>query len=179
MRNWFRLAVLVLVAVALAGFIARHVRGTAAVPAGVPAPPLELSDTEGRVVSLSALRGKVVAINFWASWCGPCRQEIPDLAELYAAHRGQCFELLGVAEESGGHDEVVAAARKLGVTYPVLIDRDQKAEEAFRVPGYPRTYLIDVDGRVRTVIRGSVDRAELERVLAPLLAEAPAACPRA
>jgi cytochrome c biogenesis protein CcmG/thiol:disulfide interchange protein DsbE len=177
MRRWFRLFVLALLAVAVAELYARHKGGR--VPAGTPAPSITLHDTDGRRVSLDDLRGKVVALNFWATWCGPCLQEIPDLVRVYAANRNRCFEMLGVAEESGAREEVVAAARKLGVNYPVLLDLDGRAGDAFRIPGYPRTFLIDVDGRIRKVFEGAVDREDLEKALTPLLAEAPAACPRA
>ncbi len=118
-------------------------------------------------------------MNFWAAWCGPCLEEIPDLTKVYAANRGKCFELLGVAEESGTRDEVLAAARKLGMNYPVLLADDGKVSDAFKIPAYPRTFLIDVDGRVRKVFEGAVERAVLERALAPLLSEAPSSCPRA
>jgi len=179
MKSWPNLILLVLLAVAVAGFLARRSHGAGAATSGQPAPALELADTEGRVVSLADLRGQVVAVNFWASWCPPCRQEIPDLAQIYAAHHRECFELLGVAEESGGRDEVVQAARKLGISYPILLDAERKAGEAFRVPAYPRTYLIDAQGRIRSVFRGAVDREEFERALAPLLDDPHATCPRA
>src|SRR5271167_901542 len=101
MTRWHSLALVLLAAVAVSGLVARHSRAALGA-AGVPAPRLELDDTEGRVVSLDHLRGRVVALNFWASWCPSWQQEIPDLAKVYAQHRSTCFELLGVAEESGG-----------------------------------------------------------------------------
>ena len=66
---------------------------------------------------------------------------------------------------------MVSTARKLGINYPVLFDDDAKVGDAFRIPGYPRTYLVDVSGRIRTVFEGTVDREGLERALAPLLAD--------
>ncbi len=180
MRTALKLAVVALLALAVGRMYERlHAPAPAAPPAGADAPPLALRDTTGRDVSLAGLRGKVVAVNFWATWCGPCRQEIPDLARVYEAHRGRCFELLGVAEESGGRDDVIAAARRLGINYPVLLDERGVAGDAFRIPGYPRTFLIDVNGKVRNVFAGAVEREVLESALAPLLAEAPASCPRA
>jgi cytochrome c biogenesis protein CcmG/thiol:disulfide interchange protein DsbE len=179
MKNWLKLSLLALLAFAATQIYLQRGSRNPGVPSGAPAPEFTLPDTSGTLVSLEALRGKVVAVNFWATWCGPCREEIPDLAKVYAAHRGKCFEMLGVAEESGGRDEVLPVAQKLGVNYPVLLDDEGKAGDAFRIPGYPRTFLIDVDGRIRKIFEGPVGSEDLERALAPLLSEAPASCPRA
>ena len=172
-----KLGLLAVAAVAGGELVARQ--RAARVPQGTPAPAFTLRDTNGRDVSLASLRGKVVAVNFWAAWCGPCRNEIPELAKLYTSKKGKCFEMLGLAEESGTRDEVVDAARKLGINYPVLLDDDGKVSDDFKITAYPRTFLIDVDGRIRKVFEGEVDRAELEAGLAPLLAETPTSCPRA
>jgi cytochrome c biogenesis protein CcmG/thiol:disulfide interchange protein DsbE len=144
-----------------------------------PAPPFALRDMGGKEFSLQGLRGKVVAVNFWATWCAPCRQEIPDLVRVYAAKHDQCFELLGVAEESGSAENVVATARKLGINYPVLNDVDGAMADAFRVRAYPWTFLLDAQGRIRGVFEGPVEKGDFERALAPLLSEAPSSCPRA
>jgi cytochrome c biogenesis protein CcmG, thiol:disulfide interchange protein DsbE len=179
MKNWIKLSLLALIAIATTELYLQRARGRARVPSGVAAPAFTLPDTNGRDVSLDALKGRVVALNFWATWCGPCQEEIPELAKIYSQHKDKCFEMLGVAEESGARDQVVAVAHKLGVNYPVLLDDEGKAGDAFRIPGYPRTFLIDVDGRIRKVFEGAVEREDLERALVPLLAEAPASCPRA
>lgn len=176
MKSWSTLAILALLAI-LVGEI-WYLRGHRRTTVGAPAPPVSLEDTEGRRVSLDGLKGRVVALNFWATWCGPCQQEIPDLASVYSANRGKCFQLLGVTEESA-REEVLAVARKLGVNYPVLLDGDGKVGDAYKIAGYPRTVLIDVKGRVRRVFEGPVGRAEFERALLPLLAEAPESCPGA
>lgn len=173
-----KLALLAVVAIASTELYLARARNAAKVPSGVEAPAFTLPDTGGQPVTLASLKGKVVAVNFWATWCGPCQEEIPDLAKVYAAHRSKCFEMLGVAEESGARDEVVAVATKLGVNYPVLLDDEGKAGDAYKIPGYPRTFLIDVDGRIRKVFEGAVERDELEKALTPLLAEAPASCKR-
>ena len=178
MRSWLKLAVLALVAIAVTELLLYRAR-TVKVPAGTAAPGFTLPDTFGRQVSLEALKGKVVAVNFWATWCGPCREEIPELTQVYAENRGKCFEMLGIAEESGPRDEIVATAGKLGVTYPVLLDQDGKVGDAFKIPGYPRTFLLDTSGRIRKVFAGQLDGDSLREALAPLLREAPASCPRA
>jgi cytochrome c biogenesis protein CcmG, thiol:disulfide interchange protein DsbE len=175
MNRWIKLlflAVLIVTAFELGVHRAWRGKGT---PAGAQAPAFTLPSANGGEVSLERLRGSVVAVNFWATWCGPCREEIPELARVYAARQGRCFEMLGVAEESGDHREVTDTARKLGINYPVLFDDDAKVGDAFHIPGYPRTYLIDVAGRVRHVFEGQLEPGELDRALSPLLAE----CPRA
>ncbi len=179
MKSWIKLALLAVLAVTATELYLSHARKASRVPQGIAAPAFTLPDTSGKAVSLDSLKGKVVALNFWATWCPPCREEIPELAKVYSAHKSKCFEMLGVAEESGARDQVVSMAQKLGVNYPVLLDDDGKAGDAFRIPGYPRTFLIDVDGRIRTVFEGAIERDELEKALMPLLAEAPASCPRA
>jgi len=178
MRRWLEGVALVAVVAAAVQLFLGLPRGRSRVATGVPAPAFALPDTEGRMVSLEGLRGRVVAVNFWATWCPACREEIPDLARLYAAHRGSCFELLGIASESGTREEVVAVASKLGVNYPVLLDAAGKVGDEFRIPGYPRTYLVDAGGSIRRVFEGAVEQAELEGALAPLLAETSGQCPR-
>jgi cytochrome c biogenesis protein CcmG, thiol:disulfide interchange protein DsbE len=173
MAGWKKLAILGVAAAAAAEL---YLRSGAAAPVEGAAPPFELSDLQGHPVSLAGLRGRVVAVNFWASWCAPCREEIPDLSRVYQAHRDQCFEMLGVAEESGGREDVEESARRFGISYPVLHDPQGQAAEAFKIPGYPRTILIDHQGRIRSTFEGAVDRAELESALGPLLAAAPTGC---
>jgi cytochrome c biogenesis protein CcmG, thiol:disulfide interchange protein DsbE len=169
MRSWIKLA-----AVVVAAFVAGQLLvapSRSPIPQGDEAPPLALPDLRGQMVDLATLRGKVVAVNFWASWCPPCRQEIPELAEVWTELRGRCFELLGVAEESGREDvERLASA----IPYPILLDEKAEALSAWRVAGYPRTYLLDVEGRVRHVFDGALRKRQLAEAIRPLL---PATCP--
>jgi cytochrome c biogenesis protein CcmG/thiol:disulfide interchange protein DsbE len=177
MKGWLKLALLGAVAVAAAEVWLRA-RDAAEPPLENAAPAFTLPDLQGKPVSLQALRGRVVAVNFWATWCGPCREEIPELSRVYAANKDRCFEMLGIAEESGGRDDVADSARRFGINYPVLLDDGGRIGEAFKIPGYPRTYLIDHEGRVRRTFTGAVDRADLDAALEPLLAAAPRTCPR-
>ena len=168
--NRFAKTVLLVVAAVVAGQLL--VRGAQPPqPAGEGAPPLALPDLGGRAVDLARLRGKVVAVNFWATWCPPCRQEMPDLAAVWNEHRGRCFELLGVAEESAREDVAKMAS---AIPYPVLLDERAEALQQWGVSGYPVTFLLDTQGKVRQVFTGGVGKRELTDAIRPLL---PATCP--
>jgi cytochrome c biogenesis protein CcmG/thiol:disulfide interchange protein DsbE len=169
MANWIKLAVLAVAAVVVVQLFVQ--RSQPALDAGSAAPPLVLPDLGGRTVDLAGLKGKVVAVNFWATWCGPCQVEIPELAEVWNDHKDRCFELLGVAEESARED-VHAMARS--IPYPILVDERAEALSAWRVAGYPRTYLVDAQGNVRQVFQGAISRRQLEEAMRPLL---PSSCP--
>ena len=122
-------------------------------------------------MDLAQFRGKVVAVNFWASWCPPCRAELPELAEVWTDHRGRCFELLGVAEESAREDVTRMATV---IPYPILLDERAEALSAWGVAGYPKTFLLDADGKVRRVFEGAIGKRQLAEAIQPLL---PATCP--
>jgi peroxiredoxin len=132
----------------------------AALPAvGAPAPDFALQSSTGRNLRLSELRGEVVLINFWATWCGPCRQEMPQLGRLYAQYREAGFTLLGInIDDSRANAE--AMMKKLGVGFPTLFDGDKRVARLYDVDTMPATLLIDRDGRVRYVHRGYRDGYE-------------------
>jgi cytochrome c biogenesis protein CcmG/thiol:disulfide interchange protein DsbE len=169
MRSWIKLALLAVAAVVVTQLLVQ--RSQPPVPPGESAPPLSLPDLAGRTVDVAKLRGKVVAVNFWATWCAPCLEEIPELAQVWNEHRGRCFELLGVAEESAREDVARMAAT---IPYPVLFDERAVALSAWRVPGYPRTYLLDAEGKIRQVFEGALRKGKLEEAIRPLL---PGTCP--
>jgi cytochrome c biogenesis protein CcmG/thiol:disulfide interchange protein DsbE len=146
-------------------------RGAPARGSGDPAPPLALTDLAGRRLDVGKLRGKVVAVNFWATWCSPCRDEIPELARFWTEHRGRCFELVGVAEESAREDVARLAS---AIPYPVVVDDRAEALAPWGVQGYPVTFVLDPEGHVRQVFTGGISRGELEDAVKPLL---PATCP--
>ncbi len=171
MRNAPRLAILVLAAVIVGqALIRRSPRPTTSGP-GAPAPELVLRSLDGSPYDLSARRGRVVAVNFWATWCAPCREEMPELAEAWRRGRGRCFEVVGVAEESA-RDDVEQVARS--IPYPIVVDERAAAAAAWKIRGYPATFVVDADGKVRHTFEGAVQRGELEDAVRPLL---PASCP--
>ncbi len=173
MRNGVKLALVAATAVIVTQvLVQKQHREPPPQPGGKAAPALALPDLGGKTVTLAGLKGKVVAVNFWATWCGPCQAELPDLAAAWRDHQGKCFELLGVAEESGRED-VAQMAKK--IPYPVLVDQDAGLLDTWGVDSYPTTFLVDAQGQVRKVFHGTVERDELAREVAPLL---PSSCPR-
>jgi peroxiredoxin len=121
--------------------------------ATVVATDFSLPSRDGGTVRLSELRGQVVMINFWASWCGPCRQEMPLLQQLYGKYEPLGFTLLGVNVEPDS-TQAQDWLKKVSVSFPILFDRDNKVSEQFGVEAMPSTVLIDRDGNVRHVHRG-------------------------
>jgi peroxiredoxin len=118
-----------------------------------PAPDFTLRQVDGPNLRLGEQRGRVVMVNFWATWCGPCRIEMPHLARLYDKYRGSGFVLLGVNIDDDPN-AAKALAGKLGIKFPVLLDTDKRVVAAYDLNAMPATVLIDRDGRVRHLHRG-------------------------
>jgi peroxiredoxin len=120
---------------------------------GQPAPDFALKSAEGNNLRLSEYRGEVVLINFWATWCGPCRQEMPLLDDLYKRYERVGFRLLGVNidEDSG---RAMQMADELGVSFPVLFDEKKEVSRLYQVEAMPVTLLVDREGTVRHVHLG-------------------------
>ncbi|MES9993504.1 MAG: TlpA disulfide reductase family protein [Candidatus Thiodiazotropha sp.] len=117
------------------------------------APDFTLKSSEGVNLKLSELRGQVVMVNFWASWCGPCRQEMPLLQQLFERYQSLGFTLLGV-----NVDEDRAAADKmlkdLPVSFPILYDDTSRVSKEYQVKAMPSTFMVDRDGRIRYLHKG-------------------------
>jgi peroxiredoxin len=129
--------------------------------AGQEAPDFTLKSGSGKNLRLRELRGEVVLVNFWATWCGPCRQEMPQLNRLYDQYRQAGFTLLGVNIDDSPEAARVLM-RKLGVKFPVLFDTDKRVSRRYDVDAMPATLLIDRDGKVRYVHRGYVAGNEVK-----------------
>ncbi|ACR12150.1 TlpA disulfide reductase family protein [Teredinibacter turnerae] len=121
--------------------------------AGGAAKDFTLKANNGKNVRLSDLRGQVVMLNFWASWCGPCRQEMPLLDALYKKYSPAGFTLLGVNVEADPK-EADALLKELPVSFPVLYDTTSKVSEAYKVDAMPSSVLIDCDGKVSYIHKG-------------------------
>ncbi len=126
-----------------------------------PAPDFTLKSRSGENIKLSELRGEVVMINFWASWCAPCRQEMPLLEVLYKKYSDLGFTLLAVnvEEDSSKADDLL---RDIPVTFPVLYDNTNKVTKLYKVVAMPSTIIIDRDGKMRYLHRGYLPGYEEE-----------------
>jgi peroxiredoxin len=124
-----------------------------------------LTDLQGKSWTLKALRGKVVLVNFWATWCQPCRREMPDLDTLYKRFKDQGFVILGISDEEG--PKVKELLAELKVSYPILLDPGRKVNELFRVDGIPKNFVYDRDGKL---VAQSIDMRTQKQFLAMLAA---------
>jgi peroxiredoxin len=123
--------------------------------AAVQAPAFTLRSDDGKLVSLAQFKGDVVMINFWASWCGPCRQEMPLLDNIYKQYKDMGFTLLGVNVEPHAHD-ANAWLKQTPVSYPILYDPKSQVSQLYAVQAMPTTVIIDRNGIVRFVHNGYV-----------------------
>jgi len=144
--------------------------GPSSIPISVeyPAPALTIIDLEGRPVSLQDYLGKVILVNNWATWCPPCKAEMPALQEYYEAHKDQGFMI--VAIEAGDEPSSIKQfVDEYSLTFDVLADPNMLALAVFRNDGLPNSYVIDREGVVRLAWTGAISLSMLETHLTPLL----------
>lgn len=115
---------------------------------GQPAPDFELASLEGKNVKLSDFRGHAVLLNFWATWCGPCKIEMPWFVELQKEYGPQGFQIVGVAMDDASTEDIAKFAHQMGVNYPVLIGKEAVGESYGGVGVLPTTFFIDRDGKL-------------------------------
>ena len=142
---------LVLGGLAVGGLLAARPRGP------LLAPDFAVADLEGRAVRLSALRGRVVLVNLWTTWCPPCREEMPSMERLYQRLRGRGLELLAVSEDEDGKRVVEPFVREMKLSFPVLMDPDHQVGDRYGVWGYPETFVVDRTGHVVERVIGPRD----------------------
>lgn len=157
MRNfilWSMLCVLV----ALAGCSKEQKEAPVVkVQEGSPAPDFTLRDLNGQETRLSSLRGNVVLLNFWATWCPPCREEVPSMVKLNRAMAGKPFRMLAVSIDEGGKGAVEAYFKESGSTLPALLDADRAVGRMYGTTGVPETFVIDTKGVILKKVIGPMD----------------------
>ncbi|MGZ5213583.1 MAG: TlpA family protein disulfide reductase [Actinomycetota bacterium] len=135
-----------------------------------PAPPLAGDTVQGGTFALHDLRGKVVVVNFWATWCAPCRDEQPELVRLSDEYSDRGVEFLGVFERDSDIAEGKAWVKEYGVPYPSIVDEPGAWADDFAFFGLPDTYVIDRAGIIRWAVYGQTDAAQLSRLIDEVLA---------
>ena len=137
---------------------------------GFIAPDFTLQTLDGKMVTLSDLRGQVVLVNFWATWCPPCRAEMPAMQQAYDQYRTDGFVVLAV-NMLEGDAQVTDFVYQTGLTFPVLVDKGGGVSERYQVKSIPTTYFVDREGVIQDVIIGGpIPRAMIESKVTALLA---------
>ena len=126
------------------------------------APDFTLKDASGKPVRLSDYRGKVVILDFWATWCGPCAMEIPWFMDLQRREKDHGLAVLGVSMDDDGWDAVKPFVAKLGMNYRILMGNDETAQLYGGIDALPTTFLIDRQGRIAAIHIGLADRRDIE-----------------
>jgi thiol-disulfide isomerase/thioredoxin len=127
-----------------------------------PAPDFTLESLDGKSVRLSDLRGKAVLLNFWATWCAPCKIEMPWFVELQNEYRSQGLQIVGVAMDDSSKEDIAKFAKDMGVNYPVLLGKEAVGDEYGGVPALPESFFIGRDGKIVDKIIGLKGKAEIE-----------------
>lgn len=140
---------------------------------GFAAPSFQLPTLDGRTVRLEEFRGKVLFLNFWATWCPPCREEMPSMQRIYERFRQRPFAMLAISEDAFV-DPVHEFSKSLGLTFPIALDRNGHLPEKYGVTGYPETFIIDPSGIVLRHVVGPLewDHPDVVRYLDELLVAA-------
>ena len=150
----------------------------AAVPAlaaqivpNMTAPAFSIKDMNGKTITLASLKGKVAVLNFWATWCPPCRAEIPDFVEFYNANSSKGLEILGVSVDTNTASQVPGFVRNNKMPYPVAMFTEKIVRDYGPIDSIPTTFIIDKNGRVRYTEVGIVAKETLASWFAKLSAE--------
>lgn len=164
-RNPLVLVVVALVAAGMLYFGLHAARRSDRVPGitkATPAPDFTLESLDGKNMRLSDLRGKAVLLNFWATWCAPCKIEMPWFVELQNQYGSQGLQIVGVAMDDSSKEDIAKFAKDMGVNYPVLLGKEAVGEAYGGVPALPETFFIGRDGKIVDKIIGLKGKADIE-----------------
>jgi len=136
-----------------------------------PAPDFDLPDVNGKRVKLSNFKGKVIILDFWATWCPPCRAEIPGFIELYKKYKDKGVEIIGISLDEGGVKDVLPFMKEFGINYTILIGNYKVTQDYGGIRGIPTTFVIDKKGNIRAKYVGYRPKEVFERDIIMLLNE--------
>jgi cytochrome c biogenesis protein CcmG/thiol:disulfide interchange protein DsbE len=159
MRNLFIVLLLVVTALFTSSALAQR-----------KAPDVSFKTADGKVYDLSKLKGKVVIVNFWATWCGPCRKEIPDFIEFYKGYKEKGLEILGVSLDREGWEKVTPFLKQTPINYPIVLGNGEIAGKFSKFNAIPTTFIIDKSGNIVDEHTGVMTKSQLEAKVKPLLA---------
>jgi peroxiredoxin len=163
---WIVVIIAVAVMLAVAPYMARRARNNAGAESngwkGKSAPEFSLESLDGRTVHLADYRGKGVLLNFWATWCQPCKIEMPWFEELQKEYGSQGLQVVGIAMDDASKEDIAKFAKEMGVNYPILLGKESVGDAYGGVQFLPSTFFIDRDGKVVDRIFGLRSRSEIE-----------------
>ena len=139
---------------------------------GKTAPDFTLNTLDGKTLRLSDLRGKAVVLNFWATWCPPCKVELPWFVDLQKQYGPQGLQIVGISEDEGSKDKVAQFVKEMGLDYTVAVDDANVYEKYGDVEDLPTTFYIDRNGKIVQFAMGLIDRSEIEQNMKTALASA-------
>ncbi|MBI5472265.1 MAG: TlpA family protein disulfide reductase [Ignavibacteriae bacterium] len=129
------------------------------------APNFKLKSQHGKVVELAKLKGKVVVVNFWATWCGPCKREIPGFMEVYKQYKDKGLEIVGVSLDQQGWDIVRPWLARTPISYPIVVGDAALAEAYGGIEGIPTTFIVDKKGNVARKHVGYMSKSDFEEIV--------------
>jgi len=174
-QKWMRTLMLLaggllVVAALVIGFTRNGSASLAPAQIGQPLGNFTLQNLDGAPVSLADYSGRMVLINAWATWCPPCRAEMPALNDYYQAHKNQGFVILAI-NAGDAQSQAAAFAQQLGLAFPVLLDPDTRLLDSLGIHSFPTSILLGRDGRVKAIHVGMFSPQELDAEVTPLLAQ--------
>lgn len=153
----------------LALALAAHSKAAEDALSGKPAPAWKLKDVNGKTVQLADFKGKVVILDFWATWCGPCKIEIPSFVALQKQYHDQGLQVIGLSVDQGGPSVVKQFIPKLGINYPVVMANQEVQADYGNIQAIPTTFIINRQGVIVAKHVGVTQKAEFEKEIKPLL----------